>query len=142
MFRFSTLLAWAILFLVGATPSLATTTEGGMTIQTSTVSVHEPVPVSTTSVTVVTTAVTTATVSGVLSVPGGETPITNGTATVTSTVSHNGSASSSAALSTTGKPSQTGAAAPGHFSGHGDAALLAMALSGLSITLGFAWTLL
>jgi hypothetical protein len=34
----STLLAWTILFLVGATPSLAqTTTEGGMTIQTSTV---------------------------------------------------------------------------------------------------------
>jgi hypothetical protein len=27
-------------------------------------------------------------------------------------------------------------------SGHGDAALLAMAVSGLSVTLGFAWALL
>ncbi|KAF2016385.1 hypothetical protein BU24DRAFT_450914 [Aaosphaeria arxii CBS 175.79] len=95
------------------------------------------------------TPISTDTVSGIMSIPQGETPISTGLSSSGASASTSGgttptpSGSASGSPSGSSTPSESPGAAPhGRFGGDGKSGLFAVALSGLSITFGFAWTLL
>jgi hypothetical protein len=98
--------------------------------------VHMPIPI-TSSVPPVSMPVPISDVSGSMSIPQGETPESTGAPSTTS-----GSGSASVSASRSAPAEQTTAAAPPSLKGDSTSFLFALGISGVSVLLGAAWTLL
>ncbi|KAF2734851.1 hypothetical protein EJ04DRAFT_512158 [Polyplosphaeria fusca] len=77
--------------------------------------------------------VTSASDSGVMSIPGGETPLSTGSGST--------SAGTSTGASGSAPAQSTGAAPHAHVAGGGGSVMVVMAVSALSMLFGFVWTL-